>query len=49
MQDAATRDAAVDALELQLQQARYQAQRAERQYDAVEPENRTVALELERR
>lgn len=49
MEDAATRDAAVDALDLQLQQARYQAQRAQRQYDAVDPENRTVALELERR
>lgn len=48
-EDAATHDAAADALELQLQQARYQAQRAERQYDAVEPENRTVARELERR
>lgn len=48
-QDEVEQDAAVDALGLQLQQARYQAQRAERQYDAVEPENRTVALELERR
>ncbi len=48
-QDVAERDDAVAALELQLQQARYEAQRAERQYDAVEPENRTVAVELERR
>jgi DNA invertase Pin-like site-specific DNA recombinase len=49
LEDTGARDAAVEALELQLQQARYQAQRAERQYDAVDPENRTVALELERR
>lgn len=34
---------------MQLEQARYQAQRAERQYNAVDPENRTVARELERR
>jgi DNA invertase Pin-like site-specific DNA recombinase len=43
------RDQALDALELQLQEARYQAQRAQRQYDAVDPDNRTVARELERR
>lgn len=34
---------------LQLEKAEYEAQRAERQYMAVEPENRTVARELERR
>lgn len=34
---------------LQVEKARYEAQRTERQYDAVEPENRTVARELERR
>ena len=34
---------------LQVEQAEYAAQRAARQYDAVEPENRTVARELERR
>ncbi len=44
-----TRDRALEALELQAEQAHYQAQRAERQYDAVDPENRTVARELERR
>ena len=33
----------------QLERARYQAERAERQHDAVEPENRLVARELERR
>jgi DNA invertase Pin-like site-specific DNA recombinase len=34
---------------LRLEKAEYEAQRAERQYMAVEPENRTVARELERR
>jgi hypothetical protein len=33
----------------QLQRAEYEAQRAQRQYDMVEPENRLVAAELERR
>jgi DNA invertase Pin-like site-specific DNA recombinase len=33
----------------QLERARYQAERAQRQYDAVEPENRLVVRELERR
>jgi excisionase family DNA binding protein len=36
-------------LELALQQARYEAARAQRQYDGVDPENRLVAGELERR
>jgi len=36
------------ALELALEQAEYEAERAFRQYDAVEPENRLVARELER-
>ena len=34
---------------LQIEKAEYEAARAERQYTAVEPENRTVARELERR
>lgn len=34
---------------LQLEKAEYEAQRAERQFHAVEPENRLVARELERR
>ena len=34
---------------LQLEKADYEAQRAERQFHAVEPENRLVARELERR
>jgi DNA invertase Pin-like site-specific DNA recombinase len=36
-------------LELALQQARYEAVRVQRQYDAADPENRLVAGELERR
>ena len=35
--------------ELTLEQARYEATRARRQYDAVDPDNRLVAGELERR
>lgn len=37
------------AWQLQIEKAEYEAQRAERQYNAVEPENRVVARELERR
>ncbi|MCP3985055.1 MAG: recombinase family protein [bacterium] len=37
------------AWKLQVEQAEYQAERARRQYDAVEPENRVVARTLERR
>jgi len=37
------------ALELALERARYEAQRAKRQYDLVDPENRLVASELETR
>lgn len=36
-------------MELALEQARYKAARARRQYDAVEPNNRLVATELEDR
>ena len=36
-------------LELRLEQARYETERAQRQYDEVEPENRLVARTLERR
>jgi len=35
------------ALELAIERARYEASRARRQFDAVEPENRLVASELE--
>ena len=36
-------------VELALERARYEAKRAERQFDRVEPENRLVAVELEGR
>jgi DNA invertase Pin-like site-specific DNA recombinase len=49
LHDAVVQDQALEALELQAEQAHYQARRAERQYDAVDPENRTVVRELERR
>ena len=39
----------INQLGLALEQARYEAARARRQYDAVEPENRMVVGELERR
>jgi hypothetical protein len=39
----------IAALERDLTAARYEATRAERQYDATDPENRLVADELERR
>jgi excisionase family DNA binding protein len=42
-------DATRRALELELREARYESERAQRQYDAVEPENRLVAETLERR
>jgi DNA invertase Pin-like site-specific DNA recombinase len=38
-----------DALTLALERARYEAGRAQRQYEAVDPENRLVAGELEKR
>jgi DNA invertase Pin-like site-specific DNA recombinase len=47
--DAAGHDRTLEALELQAEQARFEASRAERQYNAVDPDNRTVARELERR
>lgn len=42
-------DECVRHKELALEQARYEAARARRQYDAIDPENRLVAAELERR
>jgi excisionase family DNA binding protein len=42
-------DAKRQALTLALEKARYQAERARRQYDAADPENRLVAAELEAR
>jgi excisionase family DNA binding protein len=42
-------DERIKHTELALEQARYEAARARRQYDAIDPENRLVAAELERR
>lgn len=42
-------DEVLQALEHDLEAARYQTSRARKQYDAVDPENRLVADELERR
>ena len=42
-------DTVLRQLELQLERARYEAGRAERQFNAVEPENRVVARTLESR
>jgi len=49
--DAALRDDETKrhALDLALEKARYEARRAQRQFDAVDPENRLVASELEQR
>jgi excisionase family DNA binding protein len=44
-----TEDERVHQKELGLQQARYEAARAQRHYEAVDPLNRLVAAELERR
>jgi DNA invertase Pin-like site-specific DNA recombinase len=41
-------DVALEQLQLQLERAQYEANRAYRQFDAVEPENRLVARTLER-
>jgi DNA-binding transcriptional MerR regulator len=45
----AERDRLTGQWEQRLERARYQCRRAERQYQACEPENRLVARELERR
>lgn len=45
----AGRDEHLRAVELELEQARYQAERSFRQYDVSDPENRLVTGELERR
>ena len=43
------RDEVLAALQRDLEAARYGASRAQRQYDAADPENRLIAAELERR
>ena len=48
-QDKELRDQRLQTLDLELQAARYDAERARRQYDASDPENRLVTAELERR
>jgi DNA invertase Pin-like site-specific DNA recombinase len=47
--EATKQDEVRGALERDLEAARYAAQRAQRQFDAADPENRLVADELERR
>jgi len=42
-------DAVIRNKQMEIEQARYEAERTRRQYDRVEPENRLVAVELERR
>lgn len=48
-QKADRQDELLGALTMELQAARYEADRARRQYDLVDPENRLVSEELERR
>ncbi len=47
--EASARDEVLDALRLERQAAQYAADRAGRQFDAADPENRLVVDELERR
>ena len=47
--EARRRDDILDALRRDLEAARYAAERARRQYDSADPENRLVAAELEHR
>ena len=48
-EDVRGRDDVVGSLSLAAEEARYAVERARRQYDAIDPENRLVAAELERR
>lgn len=48
-QEAHRQDEVLQALRRDLEAARYEAHRAEKQYDAADPDNRLVADELERR
>lgn len=47
--EARKRDEVLDALQRDLEAARYAARRAQKQFDAADPDNRLVAGELERR
>jgi len=48
-QESERQNEVLQALQRQLEQARYEAARAQRQYDATDPDNRLVADELEKR
>src|SRR3954447_7699721 len=48
-EESSEQDAALGALQRDLEAAKYSAHRAAKQYDATDPENRLVADELERR
>ena len=48
-QESLQQDEIVSALKRELEAARYTAQRAQKQYDTTDPDNRLVASELERR
>ena len=48
-EEARKQDDVLDACRRDLEAARYAAQRAQKQYDAADPQNRLVADELERR
>jgi excisionase family DNA binding protein len=48
-EDVYLQDGLLAALRTELEAARYEAERSRKQYDAVDPENRLVADELERR
>jgi hypothetical protein len=48
-EEAHKQDEVLEAWKRELEAARYAAQRAQKQYDAADPENRLVADELERR
>lgn len=48
-QEAKCQDDVLKALQRDLEAARYEAARAQKQYDAIDPDNRLVADELERR
>jgi DNA invertase Pin-like site-specific DNA recombinase len=48
-EESSQQDAVLGALQRDLEAAKYSAQRAAKQYDATDPENRLVADELERR
>ncbi|MHA2405822.1 MAG: recombinase family protein [Candidatus Hermodarchaeia archaeon] len=48
-EEAMEQDSVIETLEIELKAARYSAAHARKQYDAIDPENRLVAAELEKR